>query len=210
MNLLYEGIRRLMELLYGICGDYGVAIVWITVMIRLCMAPLNQKQHQLLKKQQKLSSEAEKIKKKHRNNKEKINAELEKLYRTEGTGSMGCLLSLLQFPIMLALYHGIRRAVVVDVGTVLLPWVPSLLMRDSTFILPIITVIIQMLPQLMPYVGFFKSLNLQKMSIPMIFIMLLMNSWFACMLPAGIELYYMISGLFVSVEQVVYSRLAVS
>ena len=123
---------------------------------------------------------------------------------------MGCLLSLLQFPIMLALYHGIRRAVVVDVGTVLLPWVPSLLMRDSTFILPIITVIIQMLPQLMPYVGFFKSLNLQKMSIPMIFIMLLMNSWFACMLPAGIELYYMISGLFVSVEQVVYSRLAVS
>lgn len=210
MNLLYEGIRRLMELLYGICGDYGVAIVWITVMIRLCMAPLNQKQHQLLKKQQKLSSEAEKIKKKHRNNKEKINAELEKLYRAEGTGSMGCLLSLLQFPIMLALYHGIRRAVVVDVGTVLLPWVPSLLMRDSTFILPIITVIIQMLPQLMPYVGFFKCLNLQKMSIPMIFIMLLMNSWFACMLPAGIELYYMISGLFVSVEQVVYSRLAVS
>ena len=64
MNLLYEGIRRLMELLYGICGDYGVAIVWITVMIRLCMAPLNQKQHQLLKKQQKLSSEAEKIKNK--------------------------------------------------------------------------------------------------------------------------------------------------
>lgn len=209
MTSLYESIRWLLEMLYGICGDYGVAIVWITVMIRLCIAPLNHKQRQALKKQQKLNSDAETIKKKYKHSKEKMNQELEKLYQSESAGGMGCLLSFLQFPIMLVLYNGIRQAVAVDVGTVLLPWVPSLLMRDTTFLLPVITVIIQMLPQLMPYVGFFKSFNLQKMSMPMIFIMLLMNSWFACMLPAGIELYYMVSGLFTSVEQVVCSRLSV-
>ncbi len=207
MSSLYEGIRLLLELLYGICGDYGIAIVWITVMVRLCMMPLNQKQRQVLKKQQKLNSDAEAIKKKYKHSKEKMNQELEKLYQSESAGGMGCLLSFLQFPIMLVLYNGIRQAVTVDVGTVLLPWVPSLLMRDTTFLLPIMTIIIQMLPQLMPYVGVFKSLNLQKMSPPMILIMLLMNSWFACMLPAGIELYYMVSGLFTSVEQVVCSRL---
>lgn len=209
MSFLYESIRWLLELLYGVCGDYGVAIVWITVMIRLCMAPLNQKQRQVLKKQQKLNSDAEAIKKKYKHRKEKMNQELEKLYQSESIGGMVCLLSFLQFLIMLVLYNGIRQAIAVDVGTVLLPWVPSLLLRDTTFLLPVITVIIQMLPQLMPYVGFFKSLNLQKMSVPMIFIMLLMNSWFACMLPAGIELYYMVSGLFTSVEQVVCSRLSV-
>ena len=207
MSSLYEMIRRLLELLYGICGDYGIAIVLITVMVRLCLVPFHQKQRQSLKKQQKLSADAEKIKQKYRQNKEKMDQELQKLYQREGIGSMGCLLSFLQFPIMLILYNGIRQAVAVDVGTILLPWIPSLLMRDASYILPLITVFIQIFPQLMPYIGFFKSLNLQKMSMPMILIMLLMNGWFACMLPAGIELYYMVSGLFTVTEQVLYSYL---
>lgn len=204
MSFLYEGIRRLIEILYENCGDYGIAIVGITVLIRLCLAPLNQKQLRLLKKQESLDSHAAEIKKKYKNNKEKMNLELEKLYRAEGAGGMGCLLSLLQFPVMLVLYNGIRRAVSVDIGSVLLPWVPSLLMRDGSYILPLMTVLVQILPQLMPYIRFFQSLNLQKMSVPMILIMLLMNGWFACMLPAGIGLYYMVSGLCTLTEQLVY------
>lgn len=166
MNLLYEGIRWLIEFVYGICGDYGIAIVVITIIIRLCMIPLNRKQKQTM-------------------------------------GSMGCLLSLLQFPIMIILYNGIRLAIVADVTTVLLPWVPSLLARDGTYILPAITVVVQMLPQILPYIGYFKSLNLAKMSMPMLLILLFTNGWFATMIPAGTELYYMISGLLTAVEQVI-------
>lgn len=208
MSALYEIIRRLLELLYGICGDYGIAIVWITVMIRICLMPLNHKQRKTLKKQQKLSEDAEKVKQKYRGNEAKMNQELQKIYRQEGAAGIGCLLSFLQFPIMLVLYNGIRRAAAVDVGTVLLPWIPSLLMRDVSYILPLITVFVQMLPQLMPYIGIFKNMNLQKMSKPMIVIMLLMNSWFACMLPAGIELYYMVSGVFTAAEQALYGCLS--
>lgn len=201
MTFFYEGIRRFMELLYEICGDYGIAIVWITVIIRFCMAPFNQKQRQMQRKQQEMNQQAEEIKKKYRKNKEKANRELEKLYREESAKGMGFFLSFLQLPIMLILYNGIRRAVTVDAGTVLLPWIPSLLLRDSSYILPVMTVFVQLIPQLLPYLGFFKSLNLQKMSIPMIMIMLFVNGWFASMLPAGIELYYMVSGLFASMEQ---------
>lgn len=201
MTFFYEGIRRFMELLYEICGDYGIAIVWITVIIRFCMAPFYQKQRQMQRKQQEMNQQAEEIKKKYRKNKEKANRELEKLYREESAKGMGFFLSFLQLPIMLILYNGIRRAVTVDAGTVLLPWIPSLLLRDSSYILPVMTVFVQLIPQLLPYLGFFKSLNLQKMSIPMIMIMLFVNGWFASMLPAGIELYYMVSGLFASMEQ---------
>lgn len=201
MTFFYEGIRRFMELLYEICGDYGIAIVWITVIIRFCMAPFYQKQRQMQRKQQEMNQQAEEIKKKYRKNKEKANRELEKLYREESAKGMGFFLSFLQLPIMLILYNGIRRAVTVDAGTVLLPWIPSLLLRDSSYILPVMTVFVQLIPQLLPYLGFFKSLNLQKMSIPMIMIMLFVNGWFASMLPAEIELYYMVSGLFASMEQ---------
>ncbi len=165
MTILYEGARRLIVLAYGICGDYGIAIVVVTLGIRLCLAPLRYKQQQR-------------------------------------AGSLGCLLSLLQFPLMLALYNGIRLAIAVDVGSVLLPWIPSLLMRDSHYILPVVTVAVQMMPQLMPYLGFFKGLKLQKAGLPVLLPMLLMNGWFACMLPAGVELYYMVSGLITLLEQV--------
>lgn len=202
MNMLYEGIRQLIELLYAVCGDYGIAIVLITVIVRLCMIPFNRKQRASMKKQQVINRKAEEIKNKYKNRQDKMTAELQKLYQEEGTGSMGCLSALLQLPVMIVLYNGIRLAVAVNETTVLLPWIPTLLARDSTYILPVITVFVQMFPQILPYIGFFRKLNLQKMSLPMILILLFSNSWFAVMLPAGIELYYMVSGLVTAGEQI--------
>lgn len=203
MIVLYEGIRQLIEVVYSICGDYGIAIALITIIIRLCMIPINRKQKQSMKQQQNLNLQVEEIKNKYKNSTSKRNKELQKLYQKEENGSMGCLLAFLQFPIMIVLYNGIRLAIAVDMTTVLLPWVPSLLVRDNTCILPIITVFVQIFPQLLPYISFFKSLNLPKTSIPMILMLVFANGWFAFMLPAGIELYYMISGLFTLAEQII-------
>lgn len=203
MSILYEGIRQLIEVMYSVCGDYGIAIALITVIIRLCMIPLNRKQRQTMKQQQNFNLQVEEIKNKYKNNISKMDKELQKLYKKEGNGSMGCLLAFFQFPIMIVLYNGIRLAITADVTTVLLPWVPSLLARDSTYILPIMTVFVQIFPQIIPYISFFRKLNLTKMSISMILMLIFTNGCFAFMLPAGIELYYMISALFTLVEQVI-------
>ncbi len=203
MSVLYEGIRRLIEMAYGMSGDYGIAILLITVAVRLCLTPLGRKQRQAMKSQQELGLRVEEIRKKYRHNKAKMDAELEKLYRREGVQSLGCMLTFLQLPIMLALYRGIGLAVTADATSILLPWAPSLLLRDNSFILPALTVLVWMFPQIMPYLGFFKSLGLPKAGAPRILIMFCMNSWFACMLPAGVGLYYMVSGLFTCVEQTV-------
>lgn len=203
MSILYGGIRQLIEVMYSVCGDYGIAVVLITIIIRLCMIPLNRKQRQTMKQQQNLNLQVEEIKNKYKNNTSKMDKELQKLYKKEGNGSKGCLLAFLQFPIMIVLYNGIRLAITVDVTTVLLPWVPSLLARDSTYILPIMTVFVQIFPQIIPYISFFRKLNLTKMSISMILMLIFTNGCFAFMLPAGIELYYMISGLFTLLEQVI-------
>lgn len=203
MSLLSEAVGRLIEFFYEICGDYGAAVVWITIAVRLCLLPLNKKQNQSVKRQQELGKRAEEIKRKHKRNAAKMNAELEKLYRSESAAGMGCLLTLLQFPIMLALYNGIRLSAAVDAATALLPWIPSLMEPDGMFILPAMTVLVQAIPLLIPYAGLFKSLNLQKMSLPMIAALLFMNGWFAFLLPSGIELYYMVSGLFTAAERMI-------
>ena len=83
----------------------------------------------------------------------------------------------------------------------LLPWVASLLVRDQRMILPVATLIVQFLPQLYPYIRYFKELELQKMSASMVLAMLAMNSMFVFVIPSGVGLYYFVSGVFTALEQ---------
>lgn len=209
MNILSEGLRQIMEWLYGFGGDYGVAIVLVTVLVRLLLLPLNAKQRKQMKKQQEISGQVEVLKERYRKNPQKLNDELQKLYKREGTGAGGCLIGFLQFPIMMCLYYAIQATAAAGTATVLLPWVSSLLKRDQTLILPVITLVVQILPQTYPYIRFFKELNLQKMPLPMILSTLFMNSLFVFVIPSGVGLYYFVSGLFSAVEQLVVNVLAV-
>ena len=66
-----------------------------------------------------------------------------------------------------------------------------------------------MLPQIYPYISFFKVLNLQKASIPTLLILLLSNGMFVFAIPSGLGLYYLVSGIFTAAEQFVYNLLSV-
>lgn len=201
MEILAQGFRQVIEWIYTFSGDYGIAIVWITIAIRVILLPLNIQQRKQMERQQTLSEEVEKLKKKYRNDEQKLKQELQKLYQEKGTGGSGCLITLLQFPVMMCLYNGIRMTAAAGAATVLLPWVSSLLARDRTLILPTATLIVQFLPQTYPYLRYFKALNLRKLSPPMAVTLLLMNGMFAFMIPSGVGLYYFVSGLFSAAEQ---------
>lgn len=112
-----------------------------------------------------------------------------------------CLISLMQFPVMMCLYQGIRLTAAAGAATVLLPWVPSLLVRDQMFLLPAATVAVQLLPQLYPYMRFFEKLRLQKPSFGMVLTLLLTGGMFAFFIPSGVGLYYFVSGAFSAAEQ---------
>lgn len=201
MNLFVQGLRQGIEWIYQLTGDYGVAIVIITIAIRLFLLPLNIQQRKQMKKQQEISREVERLKEKYKNNPQKMNGEMQKLYQEKGIGGAGCLMSFIQFPIMMCLYQGIRLTAAAGTATLLLPWVSSLLVRDQAFVLPAATLIVQFLPQVYPYISSFKGLNLQKMSPSMMVTMLLMNSMFVFAIPSGVGLYYFVSGVFSAAEQ---------
>ncbi len=209
MESLAQIFGGIIKGLYEITGDYGVAIVLITVCIRCCLVPINIKQRKQMKKQKEISQQVAELKRKYGKNQEKLNKELQKLYQEQGTGMGSCILPFLQLPIMLGLYNAIRMISVAGATTILLPWVGSVLMKDPFFILPIVTILIQLLPQIYPYLSFFKSLDLQKTSGSTLCFLLLSNSIFAFMLPSGVGLYYLVSGLFVAVEQFVVNLLEV-
>ena len=90
-----------------------------------------------------------------------------------------------------------------DATSILLPWISSLLLSDATGILPIGTLVLQVLPMLFSYMPCFKKMQLQKTPMSTIIMLLVMNGMFVFMIPSGVGLYYFVSSLFAVIEQFV-------
>ena len=201
MNVIADLVGRIVQQFYGLTGDYGIAIVMITLSIKFLLLPLNIKQRKQLEKQKEVSQKVAEIQKKYANNQKKMNEEMQKVYAENGLGSMGCLSTLIQMPIMIGLYHGIKNVITADKTSVLLPWVSSLLLSDTTRILPIATLVLQIIPMLFPYMNCFEKKGMQKTPVSTILMILVMNGMFVFMIPSGVGLYYFVSSLFTVIEQ---------
>ena len=204
LNVIADFIGQIVQVLYAFTGDYGIAIIIITLAMKLLLLPLNIRQRAQLEKQKEVSQKVSEIQKKYASNQNKMNEELQKVYAENGLASLGCLSTFIQMPIMIGLYHGIRNVITEDVTSVILPWISSLLLSDVTGILPTGTLILQVLPMLFPYMPCFEKKQLQKTPIGTIIMVLVMNGMFVFMIPSGVGLYYLVSSLFSVIEQFVF------
>lgn len=203
MSFFVDLLGQFLEFLYRLTGDYGLAIIAVTVIIKTCLLPFDIRSRKSMKEQQKMSAQLEQMKKKYRNNEKKLQEESEKLMRQQGKHSLGCLMMILPFPVMYCLFRVIRGILSEELTSFLLPWIPSLLLKDPYGILTVLTVAVQMAPQLFPYIRFFKSLELQKNNLISVLILMGFNGFICISLPAGVGLYYLVSGTFAAVEQFV-------
>ena len=204
LNVIADFIGQIVQVLYAFTGDYGIAIIIITLAMKLLLLPLNIRQRAQLEKQKEVSQKVAEIQKKYANNQNKMNEELQKVYAENGLASLGCLSTFIQMPIMIGLYHGIRNVITEDVTSVILPWISSLLLSDATGILPTGTLILQVLPMLFPYMPCFDKKQLQKTPMGTIIMLLVINAMFVFMIPSGVGLYYLVSSLFSVIEQFVF------
>ena len=100
----------IIEHIYGLVANYGLAIIIFTIIIKLILIPLNVRSQKAMKKQQKIQPVLAELQKKYANDQEKLNREMMKLYK-ENNISMtgGCLPMLIQFPILIGLYQVIQK-----------------------------------------------------------------------------------------------------
>jgi len=97
-------------------NNFGLAIIFFTLLIRLISYPLNARQMKSTQAMQDLqgSDEWQKIQKKYKNDKEKLAQEQMRVYKEKGVSPFGsCLPTLIQFPIIIALYQSITRSLAV-------------------------------------------------------------------------------------------------
>ena len=107
---------------YAIVGNYGIAIIMLTVLVRGCMFPLSIKQQRGAQKMQELQPKIKELHEKYKNNAEaKVRAQQELFRKHKYNPLSGCLIIFLQFPIFIGLYRGL--AVDVELRQApLLPW----------------------------------------------------------------------------------------
>lgn len=103
---LYNLFGSLLAFLYGLIPNYGIAIILITIVIRLLLYPLTSRQARSMAKMQKVQPEIKKIQERHKNDRQKLNEELMAFYKEHQINPLaGCLPLLLQFPIFIALFQ---------------------------------------------------------------------------------------------------------
>ena len=95
----------LMIWLYNLTGSYGWAIILFALAVNLVLAPFMAKSKKSMMRSTRLQPKIQELQRRHEGNQQKLNAEMQKLYREEGVNPMsGCLWSLIPFPILIALY----------------------------------------------------------------------------------------------------------
>ena len=139
-----------------VSGNYGIAILILTVFIKLLFFPLANKSYRAMAKMRKVQPEMMELREKYGDDKQKLNQEMMALYKKEGANPVsGCLPVLIQIPVFFALY----KVLFVTIEMRQAPffgWIQDLSARDPTSILNGFG----LLPWGVPYLGAFDLLNL--------------------------------------------------
>ena len=109
INFFSNIFGYVLNLIYGVVSNYGLAIILFSVLIKIVMLPLSIKQEKTLKKNQKIQEEMKIIQIKHNGNQEKINQEMMDLYKREKMNPFGgCFSIIIQFILLFAMFYLVR------------------------------------------------------------------------------------------------------
>lgn len=117
MSYIMMGLGWVLRVCSVLTGNYGVALIIFTILIKAVLMPLTVKQQRSMLKTQKLQPLLMEIQQKYANDKEKLNQETMKLYQKYKVNPMsGCLPLLIQLPILMLLYWVVKKPIIYIMG----------------------------------------------------------------------------------------------
>ena len=198
-KLVSEALLNLMNLIHGFVGNYAVAILILTAIVKGLLWPLQTKANKSMRRMSALSPKMQELREKYKDDPTKMNAELMKLYKDYGVNPVsGCLPMMIQIPIFFGLFTMLRQAVELRNASFL--WVHDLSQPDTVAHIPGLGWPINIFPLVMAGTSFWMTHITPKsgdatqqrvmMFMPVIFVVFCYN--FA----AALALYYTTQNLF--------------
>ncbi|MEQ1513277.1 MAG: membrane protein insertase YidC [Lysobacteraceae bacterium] len=188
-TFLAEPIHWLLAKLHLITGNWGWAIMFLVLLLKLALYPLSAAQYKSMAKMRKFQPRMQQLKERYGDDKQKYQVAMMELYKKEKINPAGgCLPILIQMPVFLALYWVLIESVELRQAPWML-WIQDLTARDPFFILPAINMAVMWFTQrLTPMVGVDPIQARMMQMMPLIF-----GVMFA-FFPAGLVLYWVTNG----------------
>lgn len=151
MNVFNGLLLSIIQVIYKIIPDYGWSIIVFTLLVKLCLTPLDLKSRRSMKRMSDLNPKLEALKKKYGADQEKYNQKMQELYAKEKINPLsGCLPMLISMPILFAMFYAMRTIAneelvrqfltfqanpAMDVSALAQPflWIKNLWMPDTPF-----------------------------------------------------------------------------
>ena len=169
--------------------NYGLAIILVTILIKLVFYPLSQKSYQSMSKMKAIQPKIAKMKEKYKDDKARQQKEMMDLYRTHKVNPFGgCLPIVVQIPVFFGLYRGLMVAIELRHAPFFW-WIQDLAAKDPYYITPILMGITMLLQQKMsPTTGDAMQAKMM-LFMPIIFTFMFLN------FPAGLVLYWLVNNI---------------
>ena len=200
-----EPLTRFFEIaldkLYLFIPNYGLAIIVLTILVRICTAPLMAKQMRSAERMRALQPQMKELQEKYKDDRQKQSEATMKLYREEKVNPIaGCLPLLLQFPVLIGLFYALRSSIGLRHAPFAL-WINDLSQPATLFVVPGLDFPIRLLPLIMG-----ASMFVQQKMTPttgmdptqarmMLIMMPAMMLFISYTFPSGLVLYWTVSNL---------------
>ena len=199
---LVDGMTWLLNWLYQLTvktglPNYGLAIILLTVIIKMALYPLSHKQMKSMLAMQQLQPKIKEIQDKWKNkDPKKMQQLIMEMYKEHNVNpAAGCLPLLVQMPILIALYRSLYRFPFINEAHASFIWIQNLSYKDPYYILPVLAGV----------TTFLQSKMTTSMADPtqrmMLYTMPVFIAWIAGTVPAGLALYWVVFNVVGSVQQ---------
>jgi YidC/Oxa1 family membrane protein insertase len=186
----------ILNLFYAFIPNYGLAIIFLSVGIKLIFWPLTHKSQKSMKEMQKIQPKIAELKEKYKNNKEELNRKTMEFYRANKVNPLGgCLPILIQIPVFFALYRVLLNSIELRHASFISFWINDLAAKDPTYVSPLLMVASMFLQQKMtPTVG-------DPAQAKIMLVMPIMFTFMFLSFPSGLVIYWLVSNVLSIVQQ---------
>jgi len=186
---------KILDFLHGLVGNWGFAIILLTMLVKLTLYPLSAAAYRSMANMRRMAPEMKRLQERYSDDRQKLSKEMMDLYRKEKINPLGgCLPMLMQMPVFLALYWVLFESVELRHAPFLL-WIHDLAAIDPYFVLPLLmgaTMFVQM--QLNPA-------PLDPMQAKIMKLMPIMFTVLFLFFPAGLVLYWLVNNVLSIAQQ---------
>jgi len=185
----------MLRFFYDLSGSYGLAIILLTLAIRIILAPLTFSQSKSMEAMKALQPEMQELQERYKDKPEEYQRKVMELYQKHKVNPLGgCLPMLIQLPFLWALFAVLREF---DFGTGFL-WLTSLSAPDPLYILPVLSAVTTYLQMVM------TSADASQKT--MMFIMPAFIGYISINFPAGLVIYWVVSNIFSMAQQYIIAQ----